>query len=467
VAGVLGIYEDITLLKLHERQLEHIAHYDALTSIPNRTLLADRLLQAMARTRRDRNWLGVCYLDLDGFKPINDLQGHAAGDRVLVETARRIGQTIRSGDTVARLGGDEFVVLMGGLDQPDEITASLERLLSAIAQPIAIEGTPCRVTASIGVTLFPQDDADADGLLRHADQAMYLAKQAGKNCYHCYDAAQDRRIRTHNQAAAAVREGLEARQFELHYQPIVDLRSNAVTGAEALLRWRHPQRGLLTPGEFLRPIERTGLERELGQWVIDAALAQIGHWCAAGLRFTVSINVSGYHLLGPGFAEQLHGALPAGGVPSRLQIDVLETEALTDVPLIAGIMESCGQFGIGFALDDFGTGYSSLAYLRSLPAETLKIDHSLVRDMLVDASDHACVQAIIGLARAFSRTTVAEGVETAEHYAALRDMGCDRAQGYGIAPPMRPEQFERWWHDGRRMNFAAGTASKLPAESSG
>ncbi|NJD08418.1 MAG: EAL domain-containing protein, partial [Methylococcaceae bacterium] len=455
VVGLLGIYEDITSIKLHERQLEHIAHYDALTAIPNRTLLADRLIQAMARTRRDHSWLGVCYLDLDGFKPINDLQGHAAGDRVLMETARRIGQTIRSDDTVARLGGDEFVVLLAGLDQPDEVTASLERLLAAIAQPIELNGNTCRVTASIGVTLFPQDDADADGLLRHADQAMYLAKQHGKNCYHCFDPDQDSRIRSQNHAVAAVRRALECRQFELHYQPIVDLRSNAVIAAEALIRWRHPRRGLLLPGEFLRTVERTSLERDLGQWVIDSALEQLDRWSAAGLLDSLSINLSGSHLLARGFAEDLQRGLTGRGSVVKLQIDIQETEAIADAPLLTQVMENCGQFGISFALDDFGAGCSSLNHLRDLPAQTFKINQYLVRDMLVDAADHACVQAIIGLARAFNRTTVAEGVETAEHYYALGEMGCDRAQGFGIAIPMDPVAFERWWENGRPMNFAA------------
>ncbi|MBS1212394.1 MAG: diguanylate cyclase/phosphodiesterase with sensor(s), partial [Proteobacteria bacterium] len=458
VIGVLGVYEDITLLKLHERKLEHIAHYDALTGIPNRTLLADRLRQAIAQSRRNKRWLGVCYLDLDGFKPINDRLGHEAGDRVLIEIARRIGHTIRSGDTVARLGGDEFVVLLLALNGPDDCIASLERLLTAIAQPVVISDQSFTVTASIGITLFPQDDEDSDTLLRHADQAMYLAKQRGKNGYQFYDAAQAQRIRSQNKALERLRQALANAEFELFYQPKVDMQSHRIEGAEALIRWRHPERGLLAPSEFLPVIERTDLEKELGDWVLDAALEQLRRWRQVGLDLEVSVNISGGHLLSPGFAADLRRKLAAhdGLSRPRLQVEVLETEALGDITLVASVMESCRGFGVSFALDDFGTGYSSLAYLRNLPATTLKIDQSFVRDMLVDEGDFAIVQGIVILAKAFDRKTVAEGVETMEHYATLRRIGCAFAQGYAIARPMPADELARWCQE--RQNGVPSSA---------
>ncbi len=447
IRGLIGLSVDVTESKEHEKQLEHIAHYDALTGVPNRVLLADRMLQALARAKRDKGLLAVCYLDLDGFKPVNDKYGHESGDQVLVEVTRRIKEAIREDDTVARLGGDEFVVLLVGLQAPEECAGSLVRLLEVINRPIDILGKLIHISASIGVSLYPEDEQDADTLLRHADQAMYIAKQAGKNRYHLYDAANDLRARTHHELLQQMRHGLEHGDFELYFQPQVDMRSRRMVGAEALIRWHHPQRGLLLPAEFLRAIENTELEIELGDWVITHAYRQMRQWRDAGLEFELSINISAYHLQSSDFVPKLRDLIQKCCLePCQrcLKIEVLETAALDDIETVSAIIKACREFGVGFALDDFGTGYSSLTYLSNLDVDTLKIDQSFVRDMLLEKGDHAIVQGIIALAKAFDRSIVAEGVENEEHFQALLQMGCEVGQGFGIAPPMPAAELILW-----------------------
>ncbi len=446
VLRYVAVFSDISNLKEHEAELNRIAHFDALTGIPNRILLADRMKQAIAQTSREQNMMALCYLDLDGFKPINDTLGHQAGDEVLVEIARRIGDTIRGGDTSARLGGDEFVVLLLGLSKGEECVATLERLLESIAQPILVGDKPVTVSASIGVSIYPMDDEDPDTLLRHADQAMYIAKQSGKNRFHIYDVSLDRRARDQNEFMKSIRYALEHDQFELHYQPKINLRTGELVGVEGLIRWRHPDRGLLSPAEFMRHIENTGLDIETGQWVTAAALDQIDQWRKQGVDIEVSINISGYHLESPGFVEMLKDQLGRyPGMPSgALQIEVLETVALNDINIVRDIIGACHELGVGFALDDFGTGYSSLSYLSGLPVDVLKIDQSFVRDMLEDKGDRAIVQGIVALAQAFERQTVAEGIETAAQYQLLLDMGCELGQGYAIARPMPASEIVKW-----------------------
>ena len=446
VQRYVGVFSDISHLKAHEAELSRIAHYDALTGIPNRVLLADRMKQAIAQTTREQLMVAICYLDLDGFKRINDTMGHDAGDLVLIEIARRIGATIRGGDTVARLGGDEFVVVLLGLERGEECVATLDRLLAEIAEPMVVKDKTLALSTSIGVSIYPLDDEDPDTLLRHADQAMYMAKQAGKNRFHIYDPALDMRTRNQQEVLNAIRDGLEQGQFELHYQPKIDLRTRQLIGAEALIRWRHPERGLLLPAEFLRPIENTELDIEIGDWVIATALAQADRWRNAGLDIEVSTNISAHHLESRGFAEKLRRQLAhyPDLPPNRLQIEVLETVALKDIAIVRDVIEACRKLGVRFALDDFGTGYSSLSYLSNLPVDVLKIDQSFVRDMMEDPGDRAIAQGIIALARAFGRETVAEGIETDAHYQTLLDMGCKMGQGYIIARPMPADELLNW-----------------------
>ncbi len=442
----VNLFTDITPLKEHQRQLEYIAHYDALTGLPNRVLLADRLKQAMARSHRSARSLAVLYLDLDGFKAVNDQHGHDTGDQLLVNISHRLKEVLREGDTLARIGGDEFVVVMVDLERPQDYEAVLNRLLSVAAEPVTLNQHLLLVSASIGATLYPQDDADADQLLRHADQAMYLAKQAGKNCYHLFDIAKDIAVKTQRESLEHIRIALDRKEFVLHYQPQVNMRTGEIVGAEALVRWQHPERGLLSPAHFLPVIEDHPLSIELGDWVINDALQQIAHWQRLGLLIPVSVNIGALQLQRSEFVTQLAAQLAAHPQvpPAYLQLEIVETSALEDIAEVADIMRRCRDLGVSFAVDDFGTGYSSLTYLKRLPAELLKIDQTFVRDMLDDADDLAIVKGVIGLANAFHRQVIAEGVETVAHGELLIPLGCELAQGYGIARPMPAADLPAW-----------------------
>ena len=445
--GFAAVFTDATERYRVRERLRWAANYDALTRLPNRLLLADRLKQAVARAKRNGRMLVVAYLDLDGFKPVNDRFGHDIGDRLLVLAAKRLQCDLRGDDTVARLGGDEFVLLLSDFGNLREAEAALKRVLIAIAEPYElVPAQQVAVSASIGASVFPADDTDPDTLLRYADQAMYLAKQAGRNRYHFFDPNQDRQQRTRREALRAIQTGLEAGQFTLYYQPKVDMREGRVFGAEALIRWRHPERGLLAPGEFLPLIENTALDNLLGDWVIEVALSHLEAWWSAGLTLAVSVNISAAHLQQPNFTARLAGQLRAHArAPARaLELEVVESAALQDIGYVSGLIQECRQLGVGFALDDFGTGYSSLTYLRRLPAETLKIDQSFVRDMLHDPEDLAITGGVISLAQSFQRRVIAEGVETEEHGLALLKLGCNLAQGYGIARPMPADALPGW-----------------------
>ena len=445
--GYIGFCYDITAQKENQRQLEHIAHYDVLTDLPNRMLLADRLRLAMAQARRRKRQLAVAYIDLDGFKAINDKHGHAMGDQLLVALADRMRQCLRAGDTIARLGGDEFVTIL--VDLPDVPTSIplISRLLAVAAQPVECNGLALQVSSSIGIAYFaPGDDSDAEQLVRHADQAMYQAKQAGKNRFHVFDAEQDRAVRGRHENIGRIRRALHKREFVLHYQPKVHLRSGTMIGVEALIRWQHPERGLLAPGLFLPEIEDNPLGVELGEWVIDTALAQVEAWQAQNLDLPVSVNIAAYHLQQADFVARLEALLAAHPAvrPDRLELEVLESSALEDIGNVSAVIAACADLGVSFALDDFGTGYSSLTYLKRLPARVLKIDQSFVRDMLTDPDDLAIIDGVLGLASSFGREVIAEGVETVAHGEALLQLGCELAQGYGIARPMPAEQLAAW-----------------------
>ncbi|MBS1169792.1 MAG: diguanylate cyclase [Burkholderiaceae bacterium] len=442
----LAFLRDISERKQHEKELESIAYYDILTKLPNRRLLYDRLNQAIARSQRHGTIMAVCYLDLDNFKPINDQHGHNTGDLVLTAMAANLGAVLRAEDTLARLGGDEFILLLTQLASYDDVHLVLERVLEAIRTPISVEGTTEILTASIGVTLYPVDNADADALLRHADQAMYRAKEAGRNCYRIFDPEQDKKNQERQLYISQIRDALERQEFELHYQPKVDMLDGRVVGMEALIRWQHPERGLLYPDAFLGYLDGTEMERAVGEWVIDAALRQVEVWDTAGLALNISVNISATHLLQDDFAERLRQILdlhPAVS-PTRLELEILESAALSDMARAVATLNSCRELGVMLALDDFGTGYSSLTYCRSLPVHTLKIDQTFVRDMLDDPSDMGIVVSVLQLAKAFDRIPIAEGVETLEHGEKLMELGCSLMQGYGIARPMPAEQVPGW-----------------------
>ncbi|WP_317205670.1 EAL domain-containing protein [Janthinobacterium sp.] len=445
----VALFTDITHMKQYLQQLERIAHFDVLTGLPNRVLLADRLQQALAHSERHGQSLAVAYLDLDGFKAVNDRHGHDVGDELLISIAQRMKDALREGDTLARIGGDEFVAILAELDEPQDCEPALARLLEAAAAPVG--ALRLHVSASIGVTLYPQDGADADLLLRHADQAMYHAKQAGKNRYHLFDVGRDEAARKHRQQIEAIRVGLERQQFVLYYQPKVNMKSGAVIGAEALIRWQHPQNGLLAPGVFLPAIETHPLSVPLGEWVIASALRQISAWRAAGFEMAVSVNVGAHQLQRPDFLARLAALLAAQPdvPPQMLELEILETSALGDMAMVSELMHACRALGVHFALDDFGTGYSSLTYLKRLPVELLKIDQSFVRGMLDDADSLAIIDGVVGLAAAFRRQVIAEGVETVAHGELLLPLGCELAQGYGIARPMPAAELPGWARDWR------------------
>jgi len=465
IRHLVGFMLDITRQKEHQSQLEHMAHYDRLTGLPNRLLLSDRLEQAIARSQRNGQQLALAYLDLDGFKAINDAHGHDVGDEVLQAVAVQMRATLREGDTLARLGGDEFVAIFENLEHTDDSLACIDRLLNAASQCMQTDERRLKVSASIGVALYPQPvEVEADQLLRQADQAMYHAKLAGKNRFHFFDLDRDLGLRGHHLETQRIRCALAQSEMLLHYQPRVQMRSGAVIGVEALIRWQHPERGLLAPGVFLPLIENDPLICDLGCWVIDAALKQIGHWQRAGLHLPVGVNVAPYHLQHPRFLEQLRALLAQHPEvdPSLLEIEIVETSALTDLERALTVVNGCLGLGLRLALDDFGTGYSSLTYLKRLPVQTLKIDQSFVRDMLCDPDDLAILEGVISLAKVFRRDLVAEGVETHEHGRLLLQLGCESAQGYGIARPMPAADFLPWLQRWSAPAFWQNTPTLAP-----
>ncbi len=448
VTHFVSLGNDITPMKEHQNQLEHIAHYDVLTGLPNRSLLADRLSQAMLQCKRNEKSLAVVFLDLDGFKYVNDTYGHGVGDELLIALSVRMQESLRDGDTLSRIGGDEFVAVLADLDNVEDCEPVLERLLMAASEPIPIGNIVLKISASVGVTLYPQDNADADQLMRHADQAMYVAKESGKNRYHLFDTAQDDALKLQRESLEAIRSALDNHQFVLHYQPKVNMRTGLVVGVEALIRWQHPERGLLNPIDFLPIIENHPMSIEVGEWVIDTALTQISQWQATelSLPLSTSVNIAAVQLQQSDFIQRLTTILAAHPdvEPGYLEFEILETSAIEDVSHISTIMNDCMALGVNFSLDDFGTGYSSLTYLRRLPASLIKIDQTFVRDMLIDVDDLAIVEGVIALAKSFKRDVIAEGVETIEHGTALLRLGCDLAQGYGIARPMPASDIPLW-----------------------
>lgn len=462
IQNYVALCTDITQMKEYQRQLEHVAHYDPLTGLPNRVLLADRLRQAMIQSLRRGLSLAVLYLDLDGFKPVNDHCGHDVGDSLLVAIAQRMKEALRDGDTISRFGGDEFVAVLVDLADDNDCHAVLERLLEAASRSFTVDGYKLQVSASIGVTFYPRDSVDADLLMRHADQAMYLAKQLGKNRYHVFDVARDAATANQLRIIEHVRGALDLGEFVLYYQPKVNMISGEVIGAEALIRWQHPERGLVPPSDFLPLVEGHPISVEIGEWVIDTALSQMEAWKKRGQYIPVSVNIGARQLLQSDFMERLTALLAKHPeVPhDYLELEILETSALDDVTQVSGVMNACRKLGIRFSLDDFGTGYSSLTYLSRLPAQILKIDQSFVRGMLDDPNDLAIVNGVIGLASAFHRQVIAEGVETEAHGTQLIALGCVLAQGYGIARPMPADELPHWtarWTMNPRWSVGSGS----------
>ncbi len=448
---LLAIGRDFSHLRAHQDALFRAIYYDALTGLPNRTLTLERLEQSLLRTRRDRTHLALSVLDLDHFGAINERFGHEGGDRLLADIAQRLQSQLRSGDTLARVGGDEFALLMDDLAHPQAASSILDRLLTTLAAPIPHDGGEVIISASLGLTVFPEDDEDPETLLRHATQAMYRAKELGRDRMHQFDVEQDRALVTHMSALQRLRTAIEHNELLLHYQPKVDLKTADPIGTEALIRWQQPERGLLFPADFLAQADGTELEIRLSEWVIEHALVQMVAWQAQGLALSVSINLPAAHLLLPGFAEWLAATLARHPTlsPGSLEIEILESAAIADMHVAVSRLTALKATGVVISLDDFGTGFSSLAYLRRLPVDTLKIDRSFVSDMLEDPSALGVVEHVIRLAKIFGHNVIAEGVETMDDWLVLRQLGCDQGQGYGIARPMPPDAIPAWlnsWH---------------------
>jgi diguanylate cyclase (GGDEF)-like protein len=407
----------------------------------------------MVQCQRHHNSLAVAFLDIDGFKAVNDRYGHDVGDKLLIAISQRMKKALRKQDTLARFGGNEFVAVLADLAKVEDCQPVLDRLLLAVSSAVWIGEIVLHVSASIGVTIYPEDNADADRLIRHADRAMYTAKQTGKNCYRLFDTEQNEAVNIQRENLDNIRTALDRQQFVLYYQPKVNMSTGEVIGVEALIRWQHPVRGLVPPLDFLPAIEGHAISLEVGEWVINTALNQISQWQNKAIDLPISVNISAYQLQQQNFVERLAALLAAHpDVPvGYLELEILETSALSNVNQVSATMSDCMALGVNFSLDDFGTGYSSLTYLRRLPVHLIKIDQTFVRDMLEDDDDLAIIEGVIALTNSFKLEVIAEGVETTEHGRALVQLGCNLAQGYGIARPMPandiPDWISEWKHD--------------------
>ncbi|HTM62089.1 MAG TPA: EAL domain-containing protein [Burkholderiales bacterium] len=426
-----------------EARLAYLAQFDPLTGLPNRTLLADRFSLMIVQARRRNVSLGVLFIDLDDFKLVNDTQGHAAGDELLQETAKRLQSTLRDGDTVARISGDEFAVVLADLARPDDAAIVAQKIIDRLAAPATIQGQEFVVTASIGISTFPADGDDAEALLGAADAAMYRAKQSGRNAFQFFTADINTRTRARAQMGLELRRALDRREFSLHYQPKIDLTSGKPCGAEALLRWNHPERGRVAPVEFIPVLEETGLIVPVGEWVLKRACEDLKHWQRIGApKMPVAVNLSARQFRQHDLEERIRSIVADAGIdPSLIELEITESQLMHDPDHAIKVLTALGAAGVRIAIDDFGTGYSSLAYLTRFPLASLKIDRSFVADVLDDEADATIVRTIVDMAHTLGFTVIAEGVELDSQAAFLRTLGCEQAQGFLFAKPMPADEF--------------------------
>jgi diguanylate cyclase (GGDEF)-like protein len=431
-------------LELGAQMVRRLALHDLLTGLPNRTLLHDRLDQELARARREGGMVAVLLLDLDSFKDINDTLGHPVGDQLLRAVAQRITTAVRATDTLARLGGDEFALVQPQTRQTAEVLALADKVLATVAKPFDVDGQEVQTSTSIGIALFPQDGQDPDTLLQHAELALYRAKAQGGDQFRFFEPAMDEEAQARRRLERELRQALERGEFVLHYQPQLELASGRLVGAEALVRWNHPERGLLLPGAFIPTAEANGLIRPLGAWVLRGACRQAKAWRERGWDFSVAVNLSPAQLRHSQFLPMIGEALEEAGLePARLELEITEGVLMENFEQRGdSFLRGLTADGVRLALDDFGTGYSSLAYLKHLPVRTIKIDRSFVRDLGQDPDALALVRAIVTLGHSLRKRVVAEGVENATQLALLRELGCDEAQGFHIARPLAAEQLE-------------------------
>lgn len=438
----MALFSDITQRKQAEEKLLHQASYDALTGLPNRSLFHDRLDQSMHTAHRNRAELALLFIDLDRFKWVNDTLGHAAGDELLVEAARRLRRCVRESDTVARLGGDEFTVILNGISGSKDVERVAEAILEALSSPFVLEGRDIFISASIGIGLYPRDAREAGELIRHADNAMYHAKAAGRNGFRFFTEEMNIEAAHHMQMQSDLRLALERGEFELHYQPIVDMRKGLIQGAEALLRWKHPERGFIPPGEFIPLAEESGLIVPLEHWVLQTACRQARRWQDDGLDLFVSVNVSSPLCKEQNCEQSIIQTLEQTGLaPGNLKLEITERLMMEDTESVIAMLTSLRRHGVKLSVDDFGTGYSSLSYLKRFPIHALKIDRAFVAGLPDDDNDVVLVEAIIAMAHSLGLQVIAEGVETPDQHAFLYERGCDMVQGYYCSPPLPNEAF--------------------------
>ena len=448
VTHYVGAQYDITERKKAEEKINELAFFDQLTGLPNRTLLMDRLRQAMTNSRRNGGYCALLLIDLDHFKTLNDTLGHDMGDTLLQQVAQRLTDCVRAGDTAARVGGDEFVVILTDLSQVETSAATQteligEKIIAALNRPYLLKDATYRSTPSIGASLFNGDRIEIEVLLKQADLAMYRAKDEGRNTLRFFDSEMEMVVMARAALEKDLREAIQENQFVLHYQ--AQIANGQLTGAEVLVRWAHPQRGLVSPAEFIALAEESGLILPLGAWVLETACRQLASWAALPEMeaLTIAVNVSAHQFRQKEFVDQVFGILKATGAdPRRLKLELTESMLVADVEEMIEKMRVLKALGVGFSLDDFGTGYSSLAYLKRLPLDQLKIDQSFVRDLLDDSSDASIVRAIITLAQSLGLGVIAEGVETKMHCDFLARAGCHAYQGYFFSRPLPLDDFE-------------------------
>lgn len=441
-------------LEAANRQLRHLATHDALTGLPNRVLLEDRLQQAMARADRDGQLFALLVCDLDRFKLVNDSLGHRAGDALLQEVARRLLGVVRSVDTVARIGGDEFVLVLSPLTDRTEAEAATQRVLDGFQSPVTLDGVEVHTSPSVGIAFYPADGATVEELIAHADAAMYVAKQRGRNQAQCFVANMGDGTRDRIRFESDLHRALELGQFELHYQPKVDTATGAVRSAEALIRWHHPELGIVSPTEFIPVAEENGLIGAIGEWVLREACRQARAWQQQGFpSIRVAVNLSANQFRNGTLVDAIRGALTAAELdPRYLEVELTESAVMTYPEESIGVLEQLSAMGILVSVDDFGTGYSSMSYLRRFPIDKLKIDRAFINEVTARTDDASIVQAIVSLAHSLKLKVVAEGVETAEQLEFLKSLGCDQYQGYYFSRPLTADAFEQLLRENERRD---------------
>jgi diguanylate cyclase (GGDEF)-like protein/PAS domain S-box-containing protein len=441
--GAVIVFRDVSVAQAMARQITHSAEHDFLTGLPNRMLLNDRIGQAIASAKRRKKQVAVLFLDLDGFKHINDSLGHPIGDKLLQSIAKRLTAAVRGADTVSRQGGDEFVVLLADLSQADDAVIMAARMLRTVAEPHSVDLHDLHVTTSIGVSVYPDDGLDAETLIKNADTAMYQAKENGRQSYQFFKPAMNARAVERQSIEESLRRALDRQEFAIHYQPKICMRTGVITGAEALIRWTHPVRGAISPAQFIPVAEDCGLIVPIGRWVLRQACEQGREWRKAGLpATTMAVNVSAMEFQDDGFLAALTLILRESGLdPRALELELTESALMKRVESTAAILHTLKDSGVQVAVDDFGTGYSSLSYLRKFPIDSLKIDQSFVRQIGTAANDAAIVTAVISMARSLKLRVVAEGVETMKELEFLKAHECDEAQGYLFSRPVSAPQF--------------------------